>query len=156
MKNFASNLEKRMMKTFEEHENMYPNFPAQIYHQNAEVCSIALQELKKEYDRFKRNRTLKDEVIYYKECYPIIAKWHIYYRYLLDLEQSIFISYDEMKIKTYKNCINKLNTDFKKKQNNTTFYYAMIPALIQKFLSRVISIILSLPNFKPLFFFQRA
>lgn len=115
MKNFASNLEKRMMKTFEEHENMYLNFPVQIYHQNIEVCSIALQELKKEYDRFKRNRTIKDEIIYYKECYPIIAKWQIFYRYLLDLEQSIFISYDEMKIKTYKNCINKLNSDFKKK-----------------------------------------
>lgn len=122
MRNFASNLEKRMMKTFEEHENMYLNFPVQIYHQNIEVCSIALQELRKEYDRFKRNRTLKDEVIYYKECYPVIAKWHIYFRYLLDLEQNIFISYDEMKIKTYKNCINKLNTDFKKKSNTLILF----------------------------------
>lgn len=122
MKNFTSNLEKRMMKTFEEHKNMYLNFPVQIYHQNAEVCSIALQELKKEYDRFKRNRTLKDEVIYYKECYPIIAKWHIYFCYILEVEQNIFISYDELKIKAYKNCINKLNTDFKKNRNiSTTF-----------------------------------
>ena len=126
------------MKTFEEHETMYANFPVQNYHQNTEVCSIAIQELKKEYDRFKRNRTLKDEVIYYKECYPVIAKWQIYYRYLLDLEQSIFISYDEMKIKTYKNCISKLNTDFKKKQNNTTFSYVMIPAPIQLYSSRII------------------
>lgn len=142
MKNFASNLEKRIMKTFDEHEMMYLNFPVQIYYQNTEVCSIALQELRKEYDRFKRNRTLKDEVTYYKECYPVIAKWHIYYKYLSDLEQSIFISYDEMKIKTYKNCINKLNSDFKKKQNNTTFCYVMIQALIPKYSSKVISIIL--------------
>lgn len=122
MKNFASNLEKRILKTFEEHENMFANFPIQVYYQNAEVCSIALQELKKEYDRFKRNRTLKDEISYYKECYPIIAKWEIYNRYLLDMEQSIFISYDEMKIKTYKNCINKLNSDFKKKRNTSITY----------------------------------
>lgn len=138
MRNFASNLEKRMMKTFEEHEIMYVNFPVQIYHQNVEVCSIAIQELKKEYDRFKRNRTLKDEVIYYKECYPIVAKWHIYYRYLLDLEQSIFISYDEMKVKAYKNCISKLNADFKKKQHNTIFSYAMILAPIPTYSSRII------------------
>lgn len=123
MKNFASNLEKRMIKTFEEHENMYISYPIQIYHQNTEVCSIALQELKKEYDRFKRNRTLNDEILYYKECFPIIAKWEIYNRYLLNLEQSLFISYDEMKIKTYKNCINKLNVDFKKKRNSSIFYY---------------------------------
>ena len=138
MKNFASNLEKRMMKTFEEHENMYLNFPVQIYHQNIEVCSIALQELKKEYDRFKRNRTIKDEIIYYKECYPIIAKWQIFYRYLLDLEQSIFISYDEMKIKTYKNCINKLNSDFKKKLNILASFYGTILAKILISLSRII------------------
>jgi hypothetical protein len=117
MRNFASNLEKRILKTFDEHEKLYVNFPIQIFSQNTEVCSIALQELRKEYDRFKRNRTIKDEIIYYKECYPIIAKWQIFYRYLLDLEQSIFISYDEMKIKTYKNCINKLNSDFKKKSS---------------------------------------
>ena len=138
MKNFAYNLEKRVMKTFEEHENMYANSPVQVYHQNALVCSIALQELKKEYDRFKRNRTLKDEISFYKESYPIIAKWEIYYRYLLDLEQSIFISYDEMKIKTYKNCINKLNSDFKKKQNNSILYYSMIPAPIKISSSRII------------------
>lgn len=128
MKNFASNLEKRMIKTFEEHENMYASYPVQIYHQNTEVCSIALQELKKEYDRFKRSRTLKDEILYYKECYPIIAKWEIYNRYLMDLEQTIFISHDEMKIKTYKNCINKLNADFKKKQNSSVIYCSMIQA----------------------------
>jgi|GEM_PF-6496035 len=128
MKNFASNLEKRMIKTFEEHEKMYANYPVQIYHQNTEVCSIALQELKKEYDRFKRSRTLKDEILYYKECYPIVAKWEIYNRYLMDLEQSIFISYDEMKIKTYKNCINKLNADFKKKQNSLIFYFSTTQA----------------------------
>jgi hypothetical protein len=122
MKNFTFNLEKRILKAFAEHEKMYFNSPVQLYHQNTEVCAIALQELFKEYDRFKRNRTLKDEVLYYKECYPIIAKWHIYYRYFLDLEQSIFISYDEMKIKTYKNCMNKLNIEFKKKYLSTTFY----------------------------------
>lgn len=138
MRNFASNLEKRMMKTFEEHEIMYGDFPIQIYHQNTEVCSIAIQELRKEYDRFKRNRTLKDEVIYYKECYPIVAKWDIYYRYLLDLEQSIFISHDEMKIKTFKNCITKLNSDFKKKQHNIAFSYVMILAPIQLYSSRII------------------
>ena len=115
MKNYALSLEKRMMRTFDEHERLFMNYPIQIYYQNTEVCTIALQELKKEYDRFKRNRTLKDEITYYKECYPIIAKWQIYYRYILDLEQTIFISYDEMKIKTYKNCIAKLNSDFKKK-----------------------------------------
>lgn len=141
MKNFTFNLEKRILKTFAEHETMYFNSPVQIYLQNTEVCAIALQELFKEYDRFKRNRTVKDEVIYYKECYPVIAKWHIYYRYLLDLEQSIFISYDEMKIKTYKNCITKLNIEFKKKRLNTIFFYVMIPALMPIFLSKITSII---------------
>jgi hypothetical protein len=116
MRNFASNLEKRMVKTFEEHEKMYLQFPIQLFHENVQVCAIALQELKKEYDRFKRNRTVKDEVIYYKECYPVVAKWQIYFQYLLDLEQSIIISYDEMKMKTYKNCMVKLNSDFSKKQ----------------------------------------
>jgi hypothetical protein len=138
MKNFATNLEKRMLKTFTEHENMYVNFPIQIFSQNIEVCSIAAQELRKEYDRFKRNRTLKDEIIYYKECFPIIGKWQIYYRYLLELEQSIFISYDEMKIKTYKNCINKLNSDFKKKQNTIIIYYLTIQAKMSIFLSKII------------------
>ena len=37
MKNFASNLEKRMIKTFAEHEMMYANHPFQNYHQNTEV-----------------------------------------------------------------------------------------------------------------------
>lgn len=87
-----------------------------MYCQNIEVCSIALQELQKEYDRFKRNRTLKDEITFYKECYPMIAKWNIFYRYILELEQNLFIAYDEMKIKIYKNCISKLNSDFKKKR----------------------------------------
>lgn len=134
MKNFAINLEKRMMKTFTEHENVYVNAPIQIITQNTEVCLIALQELKKEYDRFKRNRTIKDEILYYKECYPIIAKWYIFNCYLKELEQSIFISYDDMRIRTYKNCINKLNSDFKKKKSNMVFFYKMIPAKIQIFL----------------------
>lgn len=118
MKNYALNLEKRMMKTFDEHERLFVNYPIQIYNQNAEVCGIALQELKKEYDRFQRHRTLKDEVIYYKECYPVVAKWDLYFRYILELEQSLFISHDELKIKTYKNCISKLNNDFKKKRSS--------------------------------------
>jgi hypothetical protein len=119
MKNFASNLEKRMIKTFAEHEMMYANHPFQNYHQNSEVCSIAIQELKKEYNRFSRNRTLNEEVIFYKECYPIIAKWQLYFHYIHQLEQSLFISYLELKIKTYKNCMVKLNSDFKKKN----FYF---------------------------------
>lgn len=110
------------MKTFAEHEKMYANYPIQIIVQNTEVCSIALQELKKEYDRFWRNRTVQDEILYYKECYPIIAKWHIFNCYIKDLEESVFISYDKMKIKTYKNCIKKLNIDFKKKQRNLVSY----------------------------------
>ena len=131
MKNFAINLEKRMMKAFNEHEKMYANHPIQILVQNTEVCLIALQELKKEYDRFKRNRTIQDEVIYYKECYPVIAKWHIFNCYLKELEQSIFISYDKLKIKTYKNCIKKLNTDFKKKKKSLVFYCKTILAKMQ-------------------------
>lgn len=118
MKNYALNLEKRMMKTFDEHERLFVNYPIQIYHQNAEVSGIALQELRKEYDRFQRNRTLKDEIIYYKECYPIVAKWNLYYRYIIEIEQSLFISHDDLKIKTYKNCIAKLNNDFKKKKSS--------------------------------------
>lgn len=117
MKNYALNLEKRMMKTFDQHEKLYVDYPIQIYHQNVEVCTIAVQELKKEYDRFNRNRTLKEEIIYYKECYPTIAKWELYYRYILELEQSLFISYDDHKLRTYKNSIIKLNNDFKKKKN---------------------------------------
>lgn len=150
MKNFAINLEKRIIKAFNEHEKMYVNFPMQVFSQNYEVCSIALQELKKEYDRFKRNRTLKDEIIFYKECYPLIAKWHIYYRYMLDLEQSVFISYDKLKIKTYKNCIKKLNTDFKKKKKNLVFFYKIIRAKTQLFFQKTILIIFLRQNFKHL------
>jgi hypothetical protein len=128
MKNFAINLEKRMIKTFAEHEKMYISHPIQIIVQNSDVCLIALQELKKEYDRFKRNRTIQDEISYYKECYPIIAKWHIFNCYIKELEQSVFISYDKLKVKTYKNCIKKLNTDFKKKKKNLDSFYKMIPA----------------------------
>lgn len=122
MRTYALNLEKRMMKTFAEHEKLFINYPIQVYHQNIQVSAIAIQELKNEYDRFKRNRTLKDEIIYYKECYPVVAKWHIYYSYILEIEQSVFISFNEMKIKVYKNCINKLNADFKKKQTILTTF----------------------------------
>lgn len=138
MKNYAQNLEKRMIKTFEETENLFIEFPVQAYHQNLQVCKIALQELRKEYDRFKRHRTIYDQVMYYKECFPLVEKWRIYYQYMIDLEQSIFISYDEMKLKTYKNCIAKLNTDFKKKRLNTTFYYSKIQRQIQNYLSKII------------------
>lgn len=133
MKNYAYNLEKRMIKTFVEHEKLYVDYPVQIYHQNVEVCSIAVQELRKEYDRFQRNRTLKDEILFYKECYPTVARWQIYYHYILDVEKSLFIAYDDMKIKTYKNCLNKLNNDFKKKERFMTFSYLMIAPAINSF-----------------------
>ena len=122
MKNYALNLEKRMMKTFDEHERLFMNYPIQIYYQNTEVCNIALQELSKEYDRFRRNRTLKDEIVYYKECYPVVAKWDLYFRYILELEESLFISHDDLKIKTYKSCISKLSNDFKKKRSYLASY----------------------------------
>jgi hypothetical protein len=137
MKNFALNLEKRMIKTFQEHQIMYADFPIQNYHQNAEVCAIAVQELKKEYDRFYRNRTLKEEISYYKECYPIVAKWQLYFHYLLQVEQSLFISHDELKIKTYKNCVLKLNADFKKKKIYFPVYLKMIQLRMKLFIVKV-------------------
>ena len=130
MKNFAINLEKRMLKTFADNEKFNDNHPIQAMVENTQVCAIALQELEKEYERFKRNRTIKDEILYYKECYPIIAKWHIFNSYMIELEREIFISHDKLKIKIYKNCIKKLSIDFKKKQNNIIYYYKMIQVKI--------------------------
>jgi hypothetical protein len=122
MKNYAQNLEKRMLKTFDEHQKLFVHNSVQVFNLNVEVCNIAIQELKKEYDRFSKRFTKKEEVIYFKECYPIIARWQLYFNYLLQLELSLFISHDDFKIKTYKNCIMKLNQDFKKKKNYFLIY----------------------------------
>lgn len=123
MKNYALNLEKRMKKTFEEHNRMYAEVPTQAYFMNIDVCEIAVQELQKEYERYKRNRKLKDEILYYKECYPIIGKWKIYFCYILSLEETVFIADDEIKLNTFKKCMHKLNSDFKKNYSASHFYY---------------------------------
>jgi len=103
------------MNSFNDNAQLFSDNLLMSYHENLQICNIAMQELQKEYDRFKRDRTIKEEITYYKECYPLIAKWQIYYNYFALLEQELFISSDDMRSKMYKNCISKLNNLFKKK-----------------------------------------
>lgn len=115
MKQYAQNLEVRILKSFTE-INLFSAMDRIVHlNQNCQITEIALQELIREYDRFKRSRKPQNEIHFYKVCYPIIAKWKYYWECLLNVEKDLLIIPDSGRLTHLKIFQRRLYNSFKKK-----------------------------------------
>lgn len=116
MKQFAQNLEKRMIASFSEQNLFSISTRCQAMRNNIDIADASIQNLLKEYDCFLRNRKPKDEIHFYKNCYPIVGRWQFYWEFMLSVEKNILLLSEELRHEYLKKMLQLLQRSFKKKR----------------------------------------
>jgi hypothetical protein len=114
MKQHAENLAKRLVTEFNEIENLYKD-KLRMLLKKVEVSNIVAQELQIHVTRYKLIASEKEQINYFKNCFPLIKKWSIAYDFIYHVEKEAMLGTPEMKVEYYKLAICKLNNSYKKK-----------------------------------------
>jgi hypothetical protein len=120
LKQHTENLVKRLEFQFKEIET-FNNDKLQKLLKKVEVANILVQELQTYVARYKLIATEKEQIIYFKFCFPLIKKWAIAYEFIYEIEKNTLFGTPDMKMTYYKQAIQKLNSSYKSKIKEFTF-----------------------------------
>lgn len=119
MKQHAENLAKRLDTEFQEIETLHQD-KLHMLLKKVEVANIMVQELQSHVTKYKLIQTEKEQIIYYKYCLPLIQKWVYAYEFIHVIEKDALLGTREMKADYFKNALYKLNSSYKKRNNEFT------------------------------------
>jgi hypothetical protein len=114
MLQYTTQLAQRLQSTFSQIENEESDTLKQLIGKKR-CAEILIQELDVHVKKYRLIKTEAEQIIFYKKCLPVIAKWQIAANYLCEVEKDIRFGTPQQKIKFLKKCAKALVKQFKKK-----------------------------------------
>ena len=116
MKQFTVHLANRLDAEFQQIEIEHKDKLLMLL-KKIEVATILVQELQVHVVKYKLIATEKEQIIYFRDCLPLIKKWQIAFEFIYHIEKLEILGTSEMKVAYYKQALCKLNSSYKQKQN---------------------------------------